>query len=119
MASDRDTKPAAPGVAEEFIVRVRMAATPDVSDELLEQLTILVEDALAEHATALAPGGSASANFMDHMIELDFTVEAESPEEMHRKVGEVVRIALEAVPRRDPQSVAFAGSVTSSVLALA
>ncbi|HSZ14557.1 MAG TPA: hypothetical protein VK790_11045 [Solirubrobacteraceae bacterium] len=104
---------------EEFTVRVRILATDDVSDEFLEELTILVEDAISEDAAEIAPGGSASANFETHTIELDFTVAAASPEEMHQKVGEVVRIALAAVPEREPQSVMFADSATSSVLAAA
>ncbi|HTZ63774.1 MAG TPA: hypothetical protein VMB51_06685 [Solirubrobacteraceae bacterium] len=100
-------------------MRVRMAAADDVSDDFLEELTMMVEDAIGEQAAELAPGGSASANFKTRTIELDFAVEAHSAEEMHRKVGEVVRIALEAVPEREPQPVAFADSAASSVLALA
>lgn len=118
MSSDPETKTASVG-ADEFVVRVGMAAADDVTDALLEELTILIEDALTAHAAHLAPGASACANLADRTIELDFRVEAESPEAMHRKVGEVVRIALEAVPARDSQSVAFAGSATSTALAVA
>jgi L-fucose isomerase-like protein len=96
-----------------------MVATPDVTDDFLEELTFLVEEALGQHAEAIAPGASASANFADRQIELDFIVTAESPEDLHRKLGEVIRIALAAIPPREPQQVAFAGSATSSALALA
>ena len=116
MASSRNKQPEAPAVEEEFVIRVRMLAAADVSDEFLEELTMLVQDALAEHAEAVAPGASASANFGTRQIELDFIVEAQSPEEMHRKVGEIVSVAMEAIPQREPQPVAFAGSQTSAIL---
>lgn len=104
------------GALEEYTVRVRMGATSDVSDDFLEELTIMVEDALTEHAAAIAPGASASANFAERSIELDFTVEAESPEQLHEKVGEVVRLAIAAIPERDHQApVVFAGSQTLAV----
>jgi len=115
MASSRDRQ-AGGAAVEEFVIRVRMAATDDVSDEFLEELTIMVEAALAEHAEAIAPGASAAANFATHQIELDFTVEARTPEEMHQKVGEVVSVAMGAIPERQPQPVAFAGSQTSAML---
>jgi hypothetical protein len=112
MASSRDRQggPA----SEEFVIRVRFAATEDVSDEFLEELTMLVQDALSEHAEPIAPGASAAANFATHQIELDFIVESRSQEEIHRKVGEVVNVAMAAVPPRQP--VTFASSQTSATL---
>lgn len=116
MASSRDRQAGGPAI-EEFVIRARMAATEDVSAEFLEQLTSLVEDALTSRAEAIAPGASASANFATNTIELDFIVEARSQREMHEKVGEVVNIAMEAIPAREPQpAVAFAGSQTSVTL---
>jgi hypothetical protein len=113
MASSRDRQGGGPA-SEEFVIRVRFAATEDVSDEFLEELTMLVQDALSEHAEPIAPGASAAANFATHQIELDFIVESRSQEEMHRKVGEVVNVAMAAVPPRQP--VTFASSQTSATL---
>jgi hypothetical protein len=118
MSFDPQAKTARASTSE-FVVRVRMIAAPDVSDRFLEELTILVEEALTEGAAHVAPGVSAAANFADRMIELDFTVEARSPEEMHHKAGEVVRIALAAIPKRESQPVTFSGSTTLSALAVA
>jgi hypothetical protein len=105
--------------AQEFSVRIGLMALPWVSDDLLEELTICVEDALSVRAVELAPGASASANFSDRAIELDFTVET-NPIEVHRLVGEVVRIAMEALNEHKAEdAVSFGSSATSSVLAAA
>jgi hypothetical protein len=103
--------------AQEFSARIGLIALPWVSDDLLEELTICVEDALSVRATGIAPGASASANFSDRAIELDFTVET-TPIEVHRLVGEVVRIAMEALNEHEAKAaVLFGSSATSSVLA--
>lgn len=101
---------------QEFNVRVGLMALPSVSDDLLEDLTIYVEDALSRDAAEMAPGASASANFSDRAIELDFAVET-TPIEVHRLVGEVVRIAMEALNEQAAEAaVSFGSSATSSAL---
>lgn len=80
----------------EFRARVVMIATPDVSDELLEEITMEIENALAERAADITPGASASANFAEHTIELDLFVEATSPDDLHQRIGAAVTVALEA-----------------------
>ena len=98
-------------------MRIGLMALPWVSDDLLEELTICVEDALSVRATEVAPGASASANFSERSIELDFAVEA-TPVDVHRLVGEVVRIAMEALNEHEAKAaVSFGSSATSSVLA--
>jgi hypothetical protein len=100
---------------QEFSARIGLMALPWVSDDLLEELTMRVADALSANAAELAPGASASANFSARSIELDFAVEA-TPIEVHRLVGEVVRIAMEALNRHEARAaVSFGSSATTSV----
>jgi len=97
-------------------VRVGLMALPQVSDDLLEELTVCVEDALCSSAAEVAPGASASANFSDRAIELDFIVET-TPIEVHRLVGDVVRIAMEALDEHAAENaVSFGSSAMSSAL---
>ena len=121
MASTSTPIRAKPKGAEEFQVRIGMAAKPEVTNELLEDLTICAQDALSGRAAEkIAPGASASANFTDRMIEIDFIVAAKSIEDLHRRVGEVAQIAFEAIAKYEPDSpVSFASSATSSVLTYA
>lgn len=94
-------------------------ALPWVSNDLLEDLTLCVEDALSERASEIAPGASASANFTDRAIELDFAVAA-TPAEVHRLAGEVLQIAMEALNAyADQTAVSFGSSATSPVLVAA
>jgi hypothetical protein len=103
-------------VTQEFNVRIELMALPWVLDDLLEDLTICVEDALSDHANEIAPGASASANFVDRAIELDFAVKTTSIE-LHRLVGDVVRMAMDALNEHAAQAaVSFGSSATSSVL---
>jgi hypothetical protein len=104
---------------QEFKVLIGLMALPWVSDDLLEDLTIWVEDALGDRAAEIAPGASASANFASRSIELDFAVMA-TPVEIHHLVGEVVEIALEALNQHaEKTAVSFGSSATSSTLVAA
>jgi hypothetical protein len=104
---------------QEFNVRIGLMALPWVSEDLLDDLTICVEDALSQGAAAIAPGASACANFLDRSIELDFAVET-TPIEVHRLLGEVVRIAMEALNEHaEKAAVSFGSSATSSVVVTA
>jgi hypothetical protein len=101
------------GHIQEFSVRIELLASPWIHDNLLEQLTIRVEDALNADAYEIAPGASASANFLTRAIELDLTI-ASSPIAIHGLVGDVTRVALGSI---EPDSVSFRSSTTSSALA--
>jgi hypothetical protein len=104
---------------QELGVRIGLMALPWVSNDLLEDLTLCVEDALDERAGDIAPGASASANFADRAIELDFAVVA-TPAEVHRLAGEVLQIAMEALnAHADQTAVSFGSSATSPVLVAA
>jgi hypothetical protein len=103
------------GDIQEFSVRIELLASAWIDDDLLEQLTIRVEDALNADACEIAPGASASANFHTRAIELDLTI-ASSPIAIHGLVGDVTRVALESI---EPDSVSFRSSTTSSALAQA
>ena len=97
-------------------MRIGLIALPWVSDDLLEDLTIYVEDALSHSAAEIAPGASASANLLDRAIELDFAAET-TPIDVHRLVGEVVRIAMDALNQyAEKAAVSFGSSATSSAL---
>lgn len=98
-------------------MRIGLVALPWVPDDLLEDLTMCVEDALAARAEEIAPGASASTSFAERTIELDFAVEA-TPVEVHQLIGEVVRIAMEALNEHEARAkVSFGSSATSAVLA--
>jgi hypothetical protein len=103
------------GDTHEFSVRIELLASPWIHDDQLEQLTMRVEDALNADASEIAPGASASANFLTRAIELDLTI-ASSPIAIHGLVGDVTRVALESI---EPDSVSFRSSTTSSALACA
>jgi hypothetical protein len=101
---------------QEFKVRIGLTALPWVSDDLLEDLTICVEDALSHGAAAIAPGASGCANFLDRAIELDFVLET-TPSEVHRLVGEAVRTATEALDAHAGKpAMSFGSSATSLAL---
>jgi hypothetical protein len=100
---------------QEFSVCIGLRARPSVSDDLLEEFTMRVEDALNARAGEIAPGASASANLAARTIELDFIV-LSTPIAIHGLVGEVTRIALESI---EPEAVTFGSSATSSALAYA
>jgi hypothetical protein len=106
---------AEPEPTQEFVVRIGLMAFPSVSDDLLEELTIRLERALEVDAADIAPGASASTNFLTRAIELDFTI-VSSPIEIHGLVGEVTRIALGSI---DPEAVTFGSSTTASAPAYA
>jgi hypothetical protein len=119
MGASSSSKQAEQAVTQGFNVRIGLMALPWVSDELLEDLTICVEDALGGRAAEIAPGASASASFVDRAIELDFAVEA-TPVDVHRLIGEVVQMAMEALNEHaEKAAVSFGYSSTSSVLAYA
>jgi hypothetical protein len=101
------------GDMQEFGVRIELLAAAWIDDDLLERLTIRVEDVLNADAGEIVPGASASANFSTRTIELDLTI-ASSPIAIHGLVGDVTRVALESV---EPDSVSFRSSATSSALA--
>jgi hypothetical protein len=119
MAGEGSSRGHAEPAQQELAVCIRLSALPWVSDSLLEDLTVCVEDALGERAAKLAPGASASANFADHAIELDFSV-VTTPSEIHKLAGEVLQIALDALHQHaDRTAVAFDSSATSAVLVAA
>jgi len=98
---------------------MKLPALPWVSDSLLEDLTVCVEDAFGERAAELVPGASASANFADRAIELDFSV-VTTPSDIHKLAGEVLQIAMDAINQHaDRPAVAFGSSATSAVLVAA
>jgi hypothetical protein len=97
----------------EFRVNIGLRAFPSVSDGLLEELTMRVEDTLSANAAKIAPGASASADLVTRTIELDFVV-LSTAMAIHGLVGELTRIALESI---EPDAVTFWSSATSSTSA--
>jgi hypothetical protein len=100
------------GDSQEFSVRIELIASTWVDDDLLEELTIRIEDALNADASGIAPGASASANFVSRAVELDLAI-ASSPIAIHGLVGVVTRIALESI---ESDAVSFRSSTTSAAL---
>jgi hypothetical protein len=105
--------------AQEIRVRIGLVAHDWVSNDLLEELTLCVEDALSEHAGEVAPGASASASFRDRSIELDFSAIA-TPSQVHLLAAEVLQVAMDALNQHaDRAAVSFGSSSTSPVLVAA
>jgi hypothetical protein len=100
------------GGTQEFSVRVELSASAAVDDDLLEQLTIRIEDAIDADAAAVAQGASASANFLARAIELDLTITS-TPVAIHALVGDVIRVAQESI---EPHALSFRSSTTSAAL---
>lgn len=69
---------------------LRLAPTARMSREQLEDATLRVEEALAEHAKDLTDGASASANFADCSIEIDLLLDGASVGELHEKLAQVI-----------------------------
>jgi hypothetical protein len=69
---------------------LRLSPTARMSREQLEEATLRVEEALAEHATDLTDGASASANFADCSIEIDLLLDGASVGELHEKLAQVI-----------------------------
>ena len=107
-------KRAEPEATQEFTIRVGLVALDWVPDDVLEDLTMRVEDALSADAAEIAPGASASANFGTRTIELDLIVDS-TPSAVHALVGEVVRIAMASFPDDEQAPVSFGSSNTSAL----
>src|SRR5579859_4515436 len=74
----------------EASVSLVLSASESVPREVLEDLTLHVEEVLEEHAADIAPGASASANFATSSIEIDAVLEGEDPAEVHRRLAELI-----------------------------
>jgi hypothetical protein len=113
MAGADSSRLVAGQTQQDLSVRIGLVALPWVTDSLLEDLTISIESALSEHAAEIAPGASASANFADRAIELDFSITA-TPTKVHQVAGEVLAIAMDAINQREQRTaVSFESSATS------
>lgn len=69
---------------------LRLSPTTRISREQLEEATLQVEEALAEHANDLTDGASASANFAECSIEIDLLLDGASVGELHEKLAQVI-----------------------------
>ena len=77
-----------------FQVVANLCAVEDHSDEELEAAAETALSILIEHGDAAA-GPVVGCDFEAKSVVIEFTVEAESPENLHRKIGEALR-SLEA-----------------------
>jgi len=66
-----------------------------MSRETLEGTALHVEQVLTTYGSHIAPGASASTSFSPAMIEIDATIEATTPTELHQKIGELIEILSE------------------------
>jgi 6-phosphofructokinase len=61
-----------------------------VSHAALEQATIHVEQVLGDHASDIAPGASACADFENETIEIDVTLVERSSAELHQQLATII-----------------------------
>ncbi len=69
-----------------------------VGDEELESLSSQTLDILLDKASGVVLGPVTGCDFVGRSIELEFTVEARSVEELHRRVGHVLGVLEEHGP---------------------
>jgi hypothetical protein len=87
-----------PGAREDFQVVARGRAPEPLTRDELEDATEAALDVLLERAQGLALGPAASCNFERNEIELVFTTEASSAEDLHKRIGQVMRLLEEHGP---------------------
>jgi hypothetical protein len=82
-----------PPIDESMPFQVIARGTPSrhASREQLEDTSSRALETLVEHAAGVALGPVAGVNFDANCVEIEFTVEAVSVEELHRKIGQVMR----------------------------
>jgi|SRR5579862_935776 len=71
-------------------------ANHELADGELEATMEAVLDALHRHATFVALGPVVTANEGERVIEVECSVMAERPEDIHEKVGRITQIMLDA-----------------------
>lgn len=84
----------------EFQVTVHAQPPAPLTDEELEDATEQALDLLLERAKGTALGPAAACSFVTREVELIFSVEASSVEDLHRRIGQVVRTLEEGGPFR-------------------
>jgi hypothetical protein len=90
------------GVLVDFQIEARVGVenAEAMSQEAFEDLTESVLDVLLERGKGTALGPVAAYNLDRGEIELMFTVEAASAEELHKKIGHVFRLLEDHSPIR-------------------
>lgn len=75
-------------------VIITLAPVQEVPEEQLEATTLHVEAVLDEHAGTIAPGAGASTNLEANTIEIDALIEAVSPAELYKKMGQIMDVLV-------------------------
>jgi hypothetical protein len=79
----------APQLIEAAVV-LTLKVAPNVSREDLEKATLHVEGILDKHASQIARGASACADFERESIEIDLVLTGGSPAELHQQLAIVI-----------------------------
>jgi hypothetical protein len=99
---------ATPTTPNAFDVIITMTIANACDRDTLEDLAIIVLEAVQEHADEVALGPVVSAKFDPRSIELDFDVMAHSVSEVHQKMA----LVSEVVEKHTPLSILIATSET-------
>jgi hypothetical protein len=78
-----------------YQVVLSVSASRDLATGELEATAEALVDCLHRRAPFVALGPAAAASQDEHVIEIECTVTAESPEELHAKVGSLFELMLE------------------------
>jgi hypothetical protein len=98
--------PRAPSIAREVQVRARFQAMEaDSGDAVpraqLEDLAVKVVEAVEVHAATVALGPVVACDFSTGEVELEFTVEALRPSEVHQRIS----VVLSVIERYTPMAI--------------
>src|SRR5688572_31002872 len=98
--------PRTPSIAREVQVRARLQALDvdsgqQISRNRLEDLAVDVVEAVEAHAATVALGPVVACDFSSGEIELEFTVEAMRPSEVHQRIS----VILSVIERYTPMAI--------------
>lgn len=93
-------KPGLEAPLASFQVVVHLSPDEPLPDEALEETAARAHELLVERGRGAVLGPVVGCDFTQNAVEIEFTVEAASPEELHGKIGSALRILVEAGPFR-------------------